>query len=116
MATAVIGDVHGNFQALDDLLTQLGPLLTAKDTAVFLGDYIDRGPGTRGCIDRILRWKEESPATVVTLEDSLLRSISDPTRHSWLVGMEAHETIASYSPRVAHELRLALEEADLASD
>jgi serine/threonine protein phosphatase 1 len=115
MATVVIGDVHGNLRALDDLLAQLGPLLAAEDTAVFLGDYIDRGLDARGCIDRILRWQEESPATVVTLlgnhEDWLLRSINDHTRHSWLVGMEAHETIASYSPRVAQELRLALEEA-----
>ena len=115
MATAVIGDVHGNLRALDDLLAQLGPLLAAKDTAVFLGDYIDRGPDTRGCIDRILRWQKESPARVITLlgnhEDWLLRSIKDPTRHSWLVGMEADETIVSYSPRVARELRLALEQA-----
>jgi serine/threonine protein phosphatase 1 len=115
MATVVIGDIHGNLRALDDLLNQLGTRLGAKDAAVFLGDYIDRGPDSRGCIDRILRLKEESPATVITLagnhEDWLLRSLNDPSRHSWLLGMEAHETIASYSPRVAHELRLALEEA-----
>ena len=90
MATAVIGDIHGNLRALDDLLAQLHPLLAAKDTAVFLGDYIDRGPDTRGCIDRILRWQDESPATVITLlgnhEDWLLRSITDPARHSWLLG------------------------------
>jgi predicted phosphodiesterase len=53
MATVVIGDVHGNLRALDDLLAQLGTRLAAKDTAVFLGDYIDRGPDSRGCIDRM---------------------------------------------------------------
>ena len=115
MATVAIGDVHGNLRALDDLLARLDPLLTAEDTVVFLGDYIDRGPDTRGCVESILRWRQESPATVVTLmgnhEDWLLRSIDDPTRHSWLVGMEAHETIASYSPRVADELRGAVEAA-----
>jgi len=115
MATVVIGDVHGNVAALDDLVSRLDPLMESTDTVVFLGDYIDRGPDTRGCIDRILRWRRESTATVVTLlgnhEDWLLRSIEDPTHHSWLMGMEAHETIASYSPRVADELRLALEEA-----
>jgi len=69
-----------------------GPALAlgGKDTTVFLGDYIDRGPDTRGCIDRILRWQDESPATVITLlgnhEDWLLRSITDPARHSWLGG------------------------------
>ena len=59
VATIAIGDVHGNRAALDDLLTRLEPDLEASDTVVFLGDYIDRGPDSKGCIDRILRfWGE----------------------------------------------------------
>jgi hypothetical protein len=49
MATFVIGDIHGNLPALTDLLGQVEPLLTRDDTLVFLGDYIDRGPDSRGC-------------------------------------------------------------------
>ena len=39
--------------------------LGAADTVVFLGDYIDRGPDSKGCIDRILRFRAESRASVV---------------------------------------------------
>jgi serine/threonine protein phosphatase 1 len=115
MATIAIGDIHGNLAALEDLLGELAPELTAGDTVVFLGDYIDRGPHTRGCIDRILELRTRGPAAVVTLlgnhEDWLLRTFRDPTRHSWLLGMEAFDTIASYSPGAAAELRLAAERA-----
>ena len=41
--------------------------LGAADTVVFLGDYIDRGPDSKGCIDRILRFRAESRASVVAL-------------------------------------------------
>jgi serine/threonine protein phosphatase 1 len=115
MATVVIGDIHGNRRALDDLLSKVQAELQAEDTVVFLGDYIDRGPDARGCVDRILEFRATVSATVVTLlgnhEDWLLRSLADPTRHSWVLGMEAFDTIASYSRQAAAELRSALEAA-----
>ncbi len=46
MTSFAIGDVHGNLRALDDVLAQLEPLLTARDTVIFLGDFIDRGPNS----------------------------------------------------------------------
>jgi serine/threonine protein phosphatase 1 len=47
-----IGDVHGCITALDALLAAIGP--GSEDTLVFLGDYVDRGPDSRGVIDRVL--------------------------------------------------------------
>ncbi len=115
MATLAVGDIHGNRAALDDLLGRLRNGLSDHDTVVFLGDYIDRGPDSKGCIDSLLRFRADSPARVVTLignhEDWLLRTIADPHRHSWLIGMEAFATIASYSERAADVLRLAAEAA-----
>jgi len=115
MATIAIGDVHGNRAALDDLLDRLVDEVEAADTVVFLGDYIDRGPDSKGCIDRILRFRAESPANVVTLignhEDWLLRTLSDPRRHSWLTVMEGLSTIASYSTEAAEIIGQAAEAA-----
>jgi len=115
MATFAVGDIHGNLAALNDVLEQITPLLQAHDTLVFLGDYIDRGPDARGCVEQILGLRKEPRARVVTLmgnhEEWLLRSLADPTRHSWLMGMEAFETIESYSPGAAERLREALEDA-----
>ncbi|MFI5248125.1 MAG: metallophosphoesterase family protein [Nitrospirales bacterium] len=117
MATVAIGDIHGNLEALDDLLGRITPEVDIQDTVVFLGDYIDRGPNVKGCIDRILEFRSTTSAQVVTLlgnhEDWFLRTMRDPTRHSWLLGMEAFETIASYSTTAARDLRAAAEEAGL---
>ena len=45
MATVVIGDIHGNYRALDDLLSKVQAGLQAEDTVVFLGDYVERVAG-----------------------------------------------------------------------
>jgi serine/threonine protein phosphatase 1 len=47
-----IGDVHGCSAALDAVLGAIDP--RPGDTIVMLGDYIDRGPDTRGVIDRLI--------------------------------------------------------------
>lgn len=48
MSTIAIGDIHGNLTALTDLLGQIRGEVRRADTIVFLGDYMDRGPDTRG--------------------------------------------------------------------
>ena len=42
MATIAVGDIHGNLQALTDVLGQLRREVVAGDVVVFLGDYVDR--------------------------------------------------------------------------
>src|SRR5688572_5492896 len=115
MATFAIGDIHGNDSALADLVGQLEPLIRPEDTVVFVGDYIDRGPCSKQCIERILAFEQSCPATVVTLlgnhEYSLLKTLRDFTEHSWLIAMEAWPTIASYSATAAQILRSEAEKA-----
>lgn len=43
MKKFVIGDVHGNYAELMDLLDKINPNLR-QDKLIYLGDYIDRGP------------------------------------------------------------------------
>ena len=108
MATIAIGDVHGNLRALTNLLERISPELGDTDTVVFLGDYVDRGPDSRGCIDRILEFREAIRAQVVALlgnhEDWLLRTYNDYSCHSWVLGMRGLDTIRSYSVEAATEL------------
>jgi serine/threonine protein phosphatase 1 len=47
-----IGDIHGCARALDALLDAIQP--AADDCVVTLGDYVDRGPDSRGAIDRLV--------------------------------------------------------------
>jgi len=52
MRRFVIGDIHGCSKALRTLLESISP--TPDDQLVFLGDYIDRGPDSRGVIDLMI--------------------------------------------------------------
>jgi serine/threonine protein phosphatase 1 len=108
-----IGDIHGNILALDDLLAKIKPELSPEDVLVFLGDYIDRGPNARECIARIVELKATAPFSVVPLlgnhEDWMLKSYRDHRAHSWIMGMESFETIASYSRSAAEILEREIE-------
>jgi serine/threonine protein phosphatase 1 len=108
MATFAIGDIHGNIRALDDLLSKITGEIRDGDTVVFLGDYIDRGPDSKGCIQRILDFRKTSKAKVVALlgnhEQWFLKTYRDHTRHSWITGMQGFTTIQSYSQAAAARL------------
>jgi serine/threonine protein phosphatase 1 len=53
-----VGDVHGHLAKLEALLAKL-PLVKEEDDLVFLGDYIDRGPDSRGVVDRLLELRAQ---------------------------------------------------------
>jgi serine/threonine protein phosphatase 1 len=115
MATIAIGDIHGNLRALDDLLRKVLAELNSEDVLVFLGDYIDGGPDSRGCLERIVRLREEADFQVAALQGNheywMLRSFQDPTCHYWFLSLQAFQTIASYSVEVANALRREAERA-----
>ncbi len=52
MARYAIGDVHGCLRTLEALLHQLAP--GRGDQLIMLGDYVDRGPDSRGVIDLLM--------------------------------------------------------------
>ena len=52
MRTLAVGDIHGCRNALVALIEAVNP--TTEDRLVFLGDYVDRGPDSKGVIDWIL--------------------------------------------------------------
>lgn len=51
MGLIAIGDVHGCAKSLAALIDRLAP--TEDDHLVFVGDYVDRGPDSKGVIDRL---------------------------------------------------------------
>jgi serine/threonine protein phosphatase 1 len=78
--TFVIGDIHGDLEALQALLGRLPPL-DAGDTLVFLGDYLDRGPHSAEVVALVRALPEQTPAKVVTLrgnhEDAWLKVVDE---------------------------------------
>ncbi len=111
MATFAVGDIHGQLAPLVEVLSAITADLTADDTVVFLGDYIDRGRESQACVEAILAFSAATPATVVCLmgnhEEWMLDAWRDPTHHSWLLGMDGLRTVRSYSPEAAHAIGTA---------
>lgn len=57
-----VGDIHGHLDKLQGLMDQVNP--TTNDRVVFLGDYIDRGPDSKGVIEFLIGFKKRYPKTV----------------------------------------------------
>ncbi len=79
----VIPDIHGYSGTLQALIEeQIKP--SRNDTIYFLGDYIDRGPDSKGVIDYIIDLKEDD-YNIRTLrgnhEDYLVRTFDNETVH-----------------------------------
>ncbi len=105
--TIAIGDIHGCSAALDALLDAMRP--RPEDTLITLGDYINRGPNTRGVLDRLIDLGRR--CRLVPLlgnhEQMLLEARSGHHPTTWL-SMGGLATLASYGP--GRELSLIPEE------
>ena len=51
----VIGDIHGQLEKLEDAIGKIECDGGSGERVVFLGDYVDRGPDSRGVIDYLMR-------------------------------------------------------------
>ena len=75
----VIPDIHGNLKTLEELIRgQLKP--SKEDLLYFLGDYIDRGPDSKGVIDFLIKFQEDGYRTRFLKgnhEDYLLRTYNN---------------------------------------
>ncbi|MEJ6560182.1 MAG: metallophosphoesterase family protein [Akkermansiaceae bacterium] len=58
-----IGDVHGCRKALKRLLKWIDP--QKEDTVVMLGDYVDRGPSSKGVIKYLMNWRWEAELVIL---------------------------------------------------
>jgi serine/threonine protein phosphatase 1 len=61
-----IGDVHGCADELGVMLRELTEreALSSSDLVVFMGDYVDRGPSSKGVVDLLLDFRQRYPQTV----------------------------------------------------
>src|SRR3954466_10534253 len=66
--TYAIGDIHGCLDKLRNLFDILEAHAGKRPARyVFLGDYIDRGPDSRGVIEFLMDLQEERPDAVICL-------------------------------------------------
>jgi serine/threonine protein phosphatase 1 len=64
-----IGDIHGSLQKLRDLMTLCERHADGRTaTFIFLGDYIDRGPHSRGVVEALMDMQSRRPDRVIALK------------------------------------------------
>lgn len=95
--TLAIGDVHGCLTALDTLLGFVRP--GPADQLVFLGDYVDRGPDSKGVLDRVIGLKLAGQTVCVRGNHEVMMAAAANGRDDfrfWRAcgGMEALESYA----------------------
>lgn len=99
-----IGDIHGR----DDLLALLHEQieseiqdndLNCSTTVVYLGDYVDRGPGSKAVVDRLLENPVKGAQSIHLMgnhEDTMLRFLEgEDVAREWLT-MGGGATLHSY--------------------
>jgi serine/threonine protein phosphatase 1 len=95
--TIAIGDIHGCLAALDALLDAIAP--GPEDVIVTLGDYINRGPDSRGVLERLLDLGRRCRLVPIlgNHDQKLLEARSGLHPTTWL-GMGGLATLDSYGP------------------
>ncbi|WP_417425322.1 metallophosphoesterase family protein [Hoeflea sp.] len=120
--TYAIGDVHGRSDLLAALLEAIGEDMAGRAARiVFLGDVIDRGPDSRGCLDLVIGALAQYPDSQLVLgnhEEFLLRFITPDEDHQDVVrvwypnggiatlqsyGLDARDPIDSLATTFARE-------------
>lgn len=98
-----IGDVHGRLdllQAMHGIIGEQLELNPAGDWRIIhLGDYVDRGPESKGVIDYLIRRTEEEPR-ILTLAGNhdvgFLQFLNEPDIRGLFANYGGVETAASY--------------------
>jgi serine/threonine protein phosphatase 1 len=97
MRTLALGDIHGCLHALNRLLEMVRP--EPDDVLIMLGDYVDRGPDSRGVIDRLLDLCEHHRLVCLrgNHDQMMLEAFIDPVAlRDWLQ-FGGRQTLASYA-------------------
>ncbi|MEM9014268.1 MAG: metallophosphoesterase family protein [Pseudomonadota bacterium] len=95
-----VGDIHGRLDLLDQLLAKIQASTQAlTPRMVFLGDYVDRGPDTKGVLDRLIELGGADPRHKFLRgnhEAALLDFLDHPDDMTDWLEWGGEETLISY--------------------
>ncbi len=94
--TIAIGDIHGCSAALCALLDVIRP--RSEDVIITLGDYINRGPDSRGVLDRLIDLSKSSRLVPIlgNHDQTLLEVRSGQRMKFWFLEIGGTATLDSY--------------------
>ena len=97
-----VGDIHGRLDLIQPLISKIEKDISQhpedKPILIFLGDYIDRGPDSKGVIDTLISLKKKYECVFLkgNHEDILLMFLKDAKKGPlWLIN-GGIETLKSY--------------------
>lgn len=100
-----VGDIHGRADLLSRLITTIladaaGARGSERPLLVFVGDYVDRGPGSREVLDMLIALRDRGGVETAFLrgnhDDSLLRFLEEPGFGPVWQRMGGGATLTSY--------------------
>jgi len=102
-----VGDIHGRADLFEKMIERIrndSAAMGERPLIVLLGDYVDRGPGSRQVLERIIRLKQEQWCDVEALmgnhEEALLQFLREPGYGVSWVEYGGAATLASYGVTV----------------
>ena len=103
--TIAIGDIHGCSAALRAILDAIRPM--PDDLIVTLGDYVDRGPDSRGVLERLIELAGECRLVpILGNHDDMLIQALDGLHATTFLAMGGTATLASYGGSAPEDLQL----------
>lgn len=99
MSSYIIGDIHGCQKTTRALIEKvIKP--DENDLVIFVGDYIDRGPDSKGVVEYVMELTQKAPFKVIPLrgnhEQMLLDAVHDIQKFKLWMFNHGDVTLASY--------------------
>lgn len=81
--TLVISDIHGELDLLEELLIEVG-YDPKVDQLILLGDYIDRGPDSKGVLEKVIALKKEGAIVLRgNHEEMMVKALTTDEEKAW---------------------------------
>jgi predicted MPP superfamily phosphohydrolase len=95
---AIIGDIHGEIDALDRLLARIDATPGGRDRKlVFVGDFIDRGPDSVAVVQRVADLVEQGRAVAVLGNHELNVLLGhEKEGNGWYLGHDDHAQVVGH--------------------
>ncbi len=106
MRKIAISDIHGCYRSFSALLGQLN--LSSEDELYLLGDFVDRGPGSKAVLDTIFEMREMGH-TVYCLRGNHEQMLLDSLKNTqdfinWVDSWGGRQTLESFGANVAADI------------
>jgi serine/threonine protein phosphatase 1 len=108
--TYAIPDLHGRIDLLESAIDRIVKHAAGiSATVVTLGDYINRGPGSRQVVERLMGWRSDTLRLVALKgnhEAMMWEVCNNLAELDWWIKNGGDQTLKSYGPQQGNDVRV----------